>query len=105
MAEKKGLIQRFIVGKDRDENYARSTLPSNRWELLWDVIKGRFWKNVLLNLMLIVAFIPTIFILFRTSLLAPNTARCCLFRAVFLRVILLFPICLTYSMCTNCSYR
>ncbi|MDD4003167.1 MAG: hypothetical protein PHE12_03140 [Clostridia bacterium] len=70
MAEKKGLIHRFIVGKDRDENYARSTLPSNRWELLWDVIKGRFWKNVLLNLMLIIAFIPTVFILFRTSLLS-----------------------------------
>lgn len=68
MAEKKGLIHRFIVGKDRDENYARSTLPSNRWELFWDILKGRFWKIVLLNLMLIVAFVPAIAVLFLSYL-------------------------------------
>lgn len=64
MAEKKGLFYKFIVGKDRDENYARSTLPSNRWELFWDVFKGRFGKMILLNLMLLVGFFPLIFILF-----------------------------------------
>lgn len=67
MAEKKGLIQRFIVGKDRDEHYARSTLPSNRKELLWDIIKGRFWKLVLMNLMLIIAFIPLLLIMLMQS--------------------------------------
>jgi hypothetical protein len=70
MAEKKGLIQRLIVGKDRDENYARSTLPSNRTELFWDIIKGHFWKLVLMNLMLIIAFIPVIFLLFARSSLS-----------------------------------
>jgi len=67
MAEKKGLIQRFIVGKDRDDNYARSTLPSNRKELFFDILKGRFWKLVLLNLMLIIAFVPTMLVLFMQS--------------------------------------
>ena len=67
MAEKKGLIQRFIVGKDRDEHYARSTLPSNRKELLWDIIKGRFWKLVLMNLMLIIAFLPLILVMLMQS--------------------------------------
>lgn len=71
MAEKKGLIHRFIVGKDRDEHYARSTLPSNRWELFWDILKGRFWKIVLMNLMLIIGLIPAILILtIKTSLTA-----------------------------------
>jgi len=69
MAEKKGLFYKLIVGKDRDDNYARSTLPSNRWELFWDVFKGRFWKLVLLNLMLIIGFLPFMFIMFNKSLL------------------------------------
>ncbi len=69
MAEKKGLFYKFIVGKDRDENYARSTLPSNRWELFWDVFKGRFWKLVILNLMLLVGFLPFLFVLFNKSYL------------------------------------
>jgi hypothetical protein len=69
MAEKKGLFYKLIVGKDRDENYARSTLPGNRWELFWDVFKGRFWKLVLLNLMLIVGFLPLLFVLFNKSYL------------------------------------
>ena len=65
MAEqKKGLIYKFIVGKDKDENYARSTLPSNRWELFKDILKGRFWKLILLNLMLIIALVPAALILF-----------------------------------------
>lgn len=67
MAERKGLIQKFIVGKDRDENYARSTLPSNRKELFWDILKGRFWKLVLLNLMLIIAFIPLLLVIMLQS--------------------------------------
>jgi len=68
MAERKGLIYKFIVGKDKDENYARSTLPSNRWELFKDILKGRFWKLVLLNLMLIIAIIPAGFVLLMESL-------------------------------------
>lgn len=63
MAEKKGLIYKFIVGSDKDENYARSTLPSNRWELFKDILKGRFWKLVLINLMAIIALIPAALII------------------------------------------
>ena len=29
--EKKGFIARMLEGKERDDAYARSTLPSNRW--------------------------------------------------------------------------
>ena len=40
--EKKGFIARMLEGKERDEEYARSTLPTNRWALFWDIFKGRF---------------------------------------------------------------
>lgn len=72
MAEKKGLFYKLIVGKDRDDNYARSTLPSNRWELFWDVFKGRLGKLMLLNLMLLVGFLPFMFIMFGKSFLASD---------------------------------
>ena len=47
--EKKGLIARWLEGKERSEDYARSTLPTNRWALFWDIFKGRFGKLVLLS--------------------------------------------------------
>ena len=36
---KKGFIARMIEGPERSESYARSTLPTNRWSLGWDVFK------------------------------------------------------------------
>ena len=48
--EKKGFITRMLEGKERSEEYARSTLPTNRWQLFWDIFKGNFWKIVKVNL-------------------------------------------------------
>ena len=56
--EKKGLIARWLEGKERSEDYARSTLPTNRWALFWDIFKGRFGKLVLVNLLMLVTFLP-----------------------------------------------
>ncbi len=58
--EKKGFIARMLEGKERDENYARSTLPSNRWALFWDIFKGRLGKLVIVNLLMLIFFIPMI---------------------------------------------
>ena len=58
--EKKGLIARMLEGKERDEEYARSTLPSNRWALFWDIFKGRFSKLVIVNLLMLLFFIPLV---------------------------------------------
>ncbi len=59
MAERKGgLISRLIVGSEKSEGYARASLPSNRWELFWDIFKGRFWKLCLVNLLMLIFFIP-----------------------------------------------
>lgn len=53
-----GFINRLIAGKEKSEGYARATLPSNRWELFWDIFKGRIGKLVLLNLLIAIFFIP-----------------------------------------------
>lgn len=56
--EKKGLVARWLEGKERSEDYARSTLPTNRWSLFWDIFKGRFGKLVLVNLIMVVTILP-----------------------------------------------
>ena len=58
--EKKGLVARWLEGKERSEEYARSTLPTNRWSLFWDILKGRFGRLVLINLLMLVTFLPLI---------------------------------------------
>ncbi len=60
MAKKKrGLIDRLVMGSEKSEGYARASLPSNRWELFWDIFKGRFGKLFTINLLIILFFIPT----------------------------------------------
>lgn len=68
MAYKKGgLIERLLIGKEKSEGYARASLPSNRWELFWDIFKGRFWKLVLVNLLVLLFFIPLFALIFFRS--------------------------------------
>ena len=79
MAEKKkgGLINRLIMGSEKSEGYARASLPSNRWELFWDIFKGRFWKLVIINLLTLVFFLPLFALMFlRSSLVAGYGAAC-----------------------------
>ena len=56
--EKKGLVARWLEGKERSEDYARGTLPTSRWALFWDILKGRFGRLVLVNLIMLVTFLP-----------------------------------------------
>ncbi len=58
--EHKGLVARWLEGKERDEEYARSTLPTNRWSLFWDILKGRFGRLMLVNLLMLITFLPAI---------------------------------------------
>ena len=60
--EHKGLVARWLEGKERDDEYARSTLPTNRWQLFWDIMKGRFGRLMLINLLTLVTFIPFILV-------------------------------------------
>lgn len=56
--QKKGLITRLLEGKEKSEEYARSTLPTNRWQLFFDIFKGNFSKIVIVNLLILVFFLP-----------------------------------------------
>lgn len=56
--ERKGLVARWLEGKERSEEYARSTLPTSRWSLFWDILKGRFGRLVLVNLLMVLTFLP-----------------------------------------------
>lgn len=60
MAEKKkmSLVERFTIGSEKSEGYARSKLPSTRWALFWDIFKGRFGKICLTNLLMLIFFLP-----------------------------------------------
>ena len=60
MAQKKSgkFFDRLFMGKEKSEDYARNTLPTNRWELFWDVFKGRFSKIVIVNLIMLLFFLP-----------------------------------------------
>ncbi|MBQ9714408.1 MAG: hypothetical protein IJV83_03695 [Clostridia bacterium] len=62
--QKKGLIARLLEGKEKSEEYARSTLPTNRWQLFWDVFKGNFGKVVKANLLILLFFIPMIIVIY-----------------------------------------
>ena len=61
---KGGFYNRILLGKEKSEDYARNTLPSNRWELFWDILKGRFTKLIGVNLLMILFFLPLFFLLF-----------------------------------------
>ena len=60
--QKKGFITRLLEGKEKSEEYARSTLPTNRWQLFWDIFKGNFGKIVKVNILVLIFFIPLLFV-------------------------------------------
>lgn len=66
MANKKGggLIGKIVLGSEKSEGYARQSLPSNRWELFWDIFKGRFGKLVIINLLVLLFCLPLVALLF-----------------------------------------
>ena len=59
---KKGFMARIIEGPERSETYARSTLPTNRWELGWDVFKTNKGKMCGLNLLTMIFLLPALFL-------------------------------------------
>lgn len=62
--QRRGLITRLMEGKEKSEEYARSTLPTNRWQLFWDIFKGNFGKIVKVNLLTLIFFVPMIAVIF-----------------------------------------
>ncbi len=57
MAKKNGFFNKLIVGTEKTEDYVKGTLPTNRWELFWDVFKGNVVKLIGLNVLIILMFV------------------------------------------------
>ena len=62
--KKVSLIDKIYLGSEKSEGYARDTLPSNRWELFWDIVKGSFGKLIIVNLLTLLFFLPLFALLF-----------------------------------------
>ena len=62
--QNKSFIARMLEGKERSEDYARSTLPTNRFQLFWDILKGSFGKIVKCNLLILAFLLPTLIVIF-----------------------------------------
>ncbi len=52
------IFKRLIEGAEKSEDYARNTLPSNRWALGWDLFKTNLGKLVKINLLLLLFVFP-----------------------------------------------
>lgn len=77
------LIDKMLIGGEKSEDFARSTLPSNRWELFWDIFKGSFGKLILINLLILLFFIPTILLIYSRKLVQENYGAMYPFAQVF----------------------
>lgn len=62
----------MLEGKEKSEEYARSTLPTNRWQLFFDIFKGNFWKIVKVNFLTLVFFIPLLLVVVLSFLMSEN---------------------------------
>lgn len=65
-------FDKLYMGKEKSEDFARASLPTNRWELFWDIFKGRFWKLVLINLLTLIFLAPIIFLIYVRYVVAAN---------------------------------
>ncbi|HEY8424141.1 MAG TPA: hypothetical protein VIL23_05230 [Clostridia bacterium] len=60
MAEKKGWLYRWTMGRDDNPDFTLEDLPGNRWEVFKDVLSNRFGTLVKINLLMILFALPAI---------------------------------------------
>ncbi len=60
---KRSFFDKLMMGSEKSEDFARASLPSNRWELFWDIFKGRFGKLVIINLLILLFCVPLVLML------------------------------------------
>ena len=58
-------MNRYYYGKSGQGDFNRDDLPTNRWQLFWEMLRVRFSGLVRLNLMYVVCWLPAIFIIGR----------------------------------------
>ncbi len=62
MAELNGM-----QGNEIADDFKRKAVSQGRWRDTWDVFKGSFWKLIVLNLIVLVTFVPGIVIIYFRS--------------------------------------
>lgn len=53
----------FYYGKSGKGDYRKEDLPTNRWQLFWEMLRVRFSALVRLNLMYVVAWLPAMLVI------------------------------------------
>ncbi|MBP3638223.1 MAG: DUF624 domain-containing protein [Clostridia bacterium] len=56
-------MNNYYYGKSGKGDYKKEDLPTNRWQLFWEMLRVRFSGLVRLNLMYVVAWLPTMIVL------------------------------------------
>ncbi len=67
-----GFFDRFYYGKAGQADYTEDDLPSNRFQLFWQVLRVRLWSLVRLNLIQLLFWIPMLLVTLLTFM-AANT--------------------------------
>lgn len=62
-----GIFARLHSLPERSEDYARKTLPSNRWSLAWDLVRNNFGKLFKINLLMLLFAFPVIILIIARS--------------------------------------
>lgn len=59
MAELNGM-----QGNEIADDFKRKTTTSSRWKETWEIVKAHFWKLVMLNLIMLIFFVPAIVVIY-----------------------------------------
>ena len=62
------MMNNFYYGKSGKGDFRKEDLPTNRWQLFWEMLRIRFAGLCRLNLMYAVAWLPTILVVMMTFL-------------------------------------
>ena len=57
------MMNNFYYGKSGKGDFNKEDLPTNRWQLFWEMLRVRFSALIRLNLMYVVAWLPTMIVL------------------------------------------
>ena len=59
------MMNRYYYGKSGKGDYTKDDLPTNRWQLFWEMLRVRFAGLFKINLLYMIAWIPVIAIIIR----------------------------------------
>lgn len=66
----KGLFTRILEGSEQSADCARKAPPKSRYQLFKDIFSGSFWNLVKINLLMLLFFLPLLFVVGRAVLLS-----------------------------------